>query len=92
MSEKEIIEVFVQVQVPEYYDRIMMLMGAKFVKIVKISEIVEDDLKLEKIACVAASPGSSGLLKKKRKDGATVSYKGKKNPRRSSYSHSQGRS
>ena len=63
MSEKEIVEVFLRVQEPKYYDRIMLLDGAKFVEIVKISESIEDGLKSGKIVCVAASPGSSGLLK-----------------------------
>ena len=66
MFEKEIVEVFVRVQEPEYYDRIMLLIGAKFVAIVKIGETIEDCLKTGKIALVAASPGSLGLLKKKR--------------------------
>ena len=56
MSEKEIVEVFVRVQEPEYYDRIMLLVGAKFVEIVKVGETVENDLKSAKIARVAASP------------------------------------
>ncbi|KAK4722244.1 hypothetical protein R3W88_012477 [Solanum pinnatisectum] len=77
MYEKEIVELFVRVQEPEYYDRIMLLVGAKFVEIVKIAR-------------VAASPGSSGLLKKKREDVSSISYEWKKIPRKSpSY---QGRS
>ena len=92
MSEKEIVEVFERVQEPEYYDRIMLLIGTKFAEIVKIGEIIKDDLKLGKIARVSASPGSSGLLKKKREDKAAISYEGKKNPRRSSFSHFQGHS
>ncbi|KAK4734134.1 hypothetical protein R3W88_008395 [Solanum pinnatisectum] len=77
MSEKEIIEVFVRVQELEYYDRIMLLLGAKFAEIVKIAR-------------VAASPGSSGLLKKKRENVSSISYEGKKTPRKSS--SYQGRS
>ncbi|XP_015068743.1 uncharacterized protein LOC107013317 [Solanum pennellii] len=90
MYEKEIVEVFVRVQDPKYYDRIMLLVGAKFAEIVKIGETIEDGLKLGKIDHVYASPGSSGLLKKKREEIAAVSYGGKKTPRSSSYS--QGRS
>ena len=89
MSEKEIVEVFVRVQEPEYYDRIILLVGAKFVETAKIGETLEDGLKTRKIARIAASFGSSGLLKKKRDDVSGVSYEGKKTPRRSS-SH-QGR-
>ena len=59
MSEKEIVEVFVQVQEPEYYDQIMLLVEAKFAEIVKGCETIEDGLKIGKIARVAASPGSS---------------------------------
>ena len=65
MYEKEIVEVFVRMQEPEYYDGIMLLVGAKFVDLVKIGETVEDDLKSKKITCVAASPRSSCLLKTK---------------------------
>ena len=59
MSEKEIVEVFVRVQEPEYYDRIILLFGAKFAKIVKVGETIEDVSRTEKIAHVAASPRSS---------------------------------
>ena len=38
MSEKEIVEVYLWDQEPEYYDRIMLLVGGKFVEIVKIVE------------------------------------------------------
>ncbi|KAK4731556.1 hypothetical protein R3W88_024544 [Solanum pinnatisectum] len=58
MSEKEIVEVFVRVQEPEYYDRIMLLVGEKFAEIVKVGETIEDGLKIGKIARVAASPKS----------------------------------
>ncbi|XP_015060443.1 uncharacterized protein LOC107006392 [Solanum pennellii] len=68
MTEKEIVEVFVRVQEPEYYDRNMLLVGAKFAEIVTIGETIEDGLKSGKIARVAASPGSSGLLRKKREE------------------------
>ena len=90
MSEKEIVEVFVRVQEPKYYDRIMLLVGAKFAEIVKIGETIEDGLKSGKIVRVAASPRSSGLLKNKREEITTVSYRGRKTFRSSSYS--QGRS
>ncbi|KAK4727155.1 hypothetical protein R3W88_032072 [Solanum pinnatisectum] len=79
ISEKEIIEVFVRVQEPEYYDRIMLLVRAKLAEIVKVGETIEDKLRTEKIARVAASPGSSGLLKKKRKDVSSI-MKGRRPP------------
>ena len=78
MTEKEIVELFVRVQEPKYYDSIMLLVRAKFALIVKISETIEDGLKLGKIARVSASPGSSGLLKKKREEVVVVSYGGRK--------------
>ncbi|KAK4724983.1 hypothetical protein R3W88_027762 [Solanum pinnatisectum] len=90
MSEREIVEVFVRAQEPEYYDRIMLLVGAKFAEIVKVGETIEDGLRTGKIARVAASPGSSGLLKKRREDVSSISLEEKKTPRKSlSY---QGRS
>ncbi|XP_004240794.1 uncharacterized protein [Solanum lycopersicum] len=84
MTEKEIVEVFVRVQEPEYYGRIILLIGAKFVEIVKVDETNVDGLKLGKIARVSASPGSSGLVRKKREEVAVVSYRGRKVPRNSS--------
>ena len=43
MSEKEIVEVFVRVQELEYYDRILLLVKAKFAEIVKVGETIEDE-------------------------------------------------
>ena len=82
MSKKEIIEVFVRVQETEYYDRIILLVRAMFVKIVKIDETIDDSLKSGKIARIAASLGSSGFLKNKREEIVVVSYRGRKTPRR----------
>ncbi|KAK4738129.1 hypothetical protein R3W88_001826 [Solanum pinnatisectum] len=78
MSEKEIVEVFVRVQKPEYYDRIMLLVGAKFAEIVKVGETIEAGLRTGKIACVAESLRFSSLLKKKREDVSSISFEGKK--------------
>ena len=83
MIEKEIVEVFVQVQKPEYYDRLILLIGAKFAEIVKVGETIEDDLKSGKIARVSASPGSSGLVRRKREEVATIYLiRGKKSPQK----------
>ena len=40
MYEKEITEVFVCIQESEYYDRMMFLIGAKFVEITKVGETI----------------------------------------------------
>ena len=64
MSKKEIVEVFVWVQEPDYSYRIVFLIGAKFAEIVKVGETIEDGLKIGKIAYVAASPGSLYLMSK----------------------------
>ncbi|KAL3364209.1 hypothetical protein AABB24_013125 [Solanum stoloniferum] len=74
MSEKEIVDVFIRIQEPEYYDRIMLLIGAKFAEIVKVGEAIEDGIKTGKISRVAAPTESSGLLKKKREDVSSISY------------------
>ncbi|XP_015078066.1 velvet complex subunit B-like [Solanum pennellii] len=50
MTEKEIVEVFVHVQEPEYYDRIMLLVGAKFAEIVKIGLLKK---KREEVAAIS---------------------------------------
>uniref|UniRef100_M1BHJ0 Uncharacterized protein n=1 Tax=Solanum tuberosum TaxID=4113 RepID=M1BHJ0_SOLTU len=68
----------------------MLLVRARFAEIVKVGETIEDGLKIGKIARVAAWPGSSGLLKKKREDVSSISYEGKKTPKKSS--SYQGRS
>ena len=84
MSEKKITRVFVHIQEPEYYDRVMLLIGEKFARIVKVGETIEDGLRTGKISLFAASPESLGLLKKKREDMSTILYEGKKTPRLSS--------
>ncbi|XP_010320484.2 uncharacterized protein [Solanum lycopersicum] len=61
ITKKKIVEVFMRVQEPEYYDRVIILIGAKFAEIVKVGETIEDGLKSGKIARVSALPGSSGL-------------------------------
>ena len=91
MIEKEIVEVFVRVQNPEYYYRTMLLVGAKFVELVKIGETIEDSLKLGKIARVSTSPRSAVLMKKKREEVAAVSYAGRKTHKNSSYSQCRSR-
>ncbi|XP_015072542.1 uncharacterized protein LOC107016648 [Solanum pennellii] len=73
MTEKEIVEVFVRVQEPEYYDRIILLIRAKFAEIVKVGETIEDGLKSGKISRVSASPGYSRLMRKKREEVAIQS-------------------
>ncbi|XP_069146936.1 uncharacterized protein [Solanum lycopersicum] len=56
ICEKENVKVFVQVQQPMYYDRIMLLIGENFANVVKVGKIIEDGLKTGNIARVAASP------------------------------------
>ncbi|XP_055800353.1 uncharacterized protein LOC129869752 [Solanum dulcamara] len=68
MIEKEIIEVFVRNQEPGYYDRMLLLVGAKFAEVVKIGETIEDGLKTKRIIRVAIQTSSSVLFKKKKKD------------------------
>ena len=84
MTEKEIVEVFVQLQEAEYYDRIILLIRAKFAEIVKIGETIEYGQESGKRARVSVSPGSSGLVRKKREEVAVVSYGGRKTPRNTS--------
>ncbi|XP_010327350.1 uncharacterized protein [Solanum lycopersicum] len=90
MTKKEIVEVFIRVQEPAYYDRVILLIGAKFAEIVKVGETIEDGLKSGKIARVSASPGSSGLVRKKREEVNAISHGGRKIPR--SLPRPQGRS
>ncbi|KAK4710153.1 hypothetical protein R3W88_004666 [Solanum pinnatisectum] len=85
-SEKEIVEVFIRIQEPEYYDKIILLIGAKFAEIVKVGEAIEDGIKTGKISRIAAPTESSGLLKKKIDDVSSISctYNGKGHFKKSS--------
>ena len=56
MSKKEIVEVFIHIQEPEYYDRIIFLIGTKFVDIVKVGEDIIDGLKIGKILALLPQP------------------------------------
>ncbi|XP_069145685.1 uncharacterized protein [Solanum lycopersicum] len=91
MTEKEIVEVFVRVQEPEYYDRIMLLVEAKFAEIVKVGETIKDGLKSGKIAHVSTSPGSSGLIRKRREEVVAFSYQQVPPPQQSGYDPSRPR-
>lgn len=74
MLEKDIIEVFICIIDPEYYDKIILLIGAKFVEILKVGEAIKDDLKTGNIYRIATSTKSSGLFIKKREDVSSISY------------------
>lgn len=56
---------FVRSQEPEFYERTMLLVGAKFADIVKIGENIEDRLKMGKITCISNSVRMFGMLKRK---------------------------
>ncbi|XP_049353871.1 uncharacterized protein LOC125818392 [Solanum verrucosum] len=73
MSEKEIVEVFIRIQEPEYSNKIMLLIGVKFAEIVKVGEAIEDGIKIRNISWFATPTESSGLLKKKREDVSSIS-------------------
>lgn len=55
----------------------MLIIGAKFAEIVKVSETIEDGLRTEKISHVVAAFGSLGLLEKREKM-CLFYYEGKK--------------
>ena len=40
---------FIRTQDPEYYERMLCMMGQKFVEIVKVGEALEDGFKTEKL-------------------------------------------
>lgn len=76
---------FVCSQEPKYYERMMLLIGAKFADIVKIGENIEDGLKTGKITHISNSVGASGMLKKRKEDVLAVS--GIQGKRRTPSSH-----
>ncbi|XP_049375435.1 uncharacterized protein LOC125840510 [Solanum verrucosum] len=74
MTEKEIIEVFVRNQEPEYNSRMLLILGGKFSEIVKVGETIEDDLKTRKIIRMTPQDESSGPLRRKREDVSSISF------------------
>ena len=54
MSEREITEMFIRTQEPEYYERMLCMMGQKFVEIVKVGEAMEDGFKTGKLTKLTA--------------------------------------
>lgn len=54
MSEREITEMFFQTQKPEYYEKILCMIGQKFVEIVKVGEALEDGFKTGKVTNLIA--------------------------------------
>ena len=74
MSEMEIVEVFICIQEPEYYDRKILLIRAKCAEIVKVGDAIEDGIKTRKISPVSSLTEYVGLLKKKREDVSSISY------------------
>ncbi|KAK6793646.1 hypothetical protein RDI58_007099 [Solanum bulbocastanum] len=49
MSEREITEMFIRTQKPEYYERMLCMMGQKFVEIIKVGEALKDGFKTRKV-------------------------------------------
>ena len=49
MFEREITEIFVRTQEPEYYERMLCMMGQIFVEIVKVGEALEDGFRTGKL-------------------------------------------
>ena len=54
MSEREITEIFIRTQEPEYYERMLCMMGQIFVEIVKVGEALEDGFKTGKLTKLTA--------------------------------------
>ena len=45
ITENEIVEIFVHIQEPEYYNRMLLILGGKFCEIVTIGEAIEYGLR-----------------------------------------------
>ncbi|KAK4722115.1 hypothetical protein R3W88_012348 [Solanum pinnatisectum] len=82
MTEKEIIEVFVHIQEPEYYNGMLFILGGKFNEIVKIGEAIEDGLKTGKIIRITPQDESSGPLRRKREDVSSISFESSQKAKR----------
>ena len=64
MSERKITKMFIRTQEPVYYERMLCMMGQKFVEIVKVGEALEDCFKTGKLTKFTAlrSNGKSARI------------------------------
>ena len=74
MTEKEVVVVFVRIQEPEYYNRMLLILGGKFSEIVNIGESIEDGLRIGKIIEMTPPDESPGPLRRKKEDVSSVSF------------------
>jgi len=81
MKESEMIDVFLQVQEPDYFHYLLSAVGKTFAEVIKVGEMVENGIKSGKIVSQAALKATTQVLqngsgniggKKRREDVATV--------------------
>ncbi|KAG5596651.1 hypothetical protein H5410_037883 [Solanum commersonii] len=89
MTEREITSTFIRAQEPEYYERMLPMMGTKF-WVDRIGEAIEDGLKSRKVTSLTALQAANksspfmatGFARKKKEDVSTVSFSPRPRPQR----------
>ncbi|MCD9559849.1 hypothetical protein HAX54_018173, partial [Datura stramonium] len=66
---------------PEYYERMLTMIGQKFSELLKIGEAIEDGLKTGKIGSKVTQANTTGFVRKKKEDVSSLSYSPASRPR-----------
>lgn len=98
MKDQELIDVFLQVQEPDYFHYLLAAIGKPFVEAIKIGEMVENGIKTGKIMSQATikatmqaiQSGSGGFGNQKKKEERSMVASGSKGmQKRTNYPHVQ---
>ncbi|XP_049360372.1 uncharacterized protein LOC125825068 [Solanum verrucosum] len=63
MKESEMIDVFLQAQEPDYFHYLLSVVGKTFAEVIKIGEMVENDIKSRKIVSQVALKATTQVIK-----------------------------
>nr|XP_016461548.1 PREDICTED: uncharacterized protein LOC107784869 [Nicotiana tabacum] len=88
MDETEMVSIFLQAQVADYFQNMMSTMGKSFVEAIKIGEMVENGLKIGhilsqssiRVMSQAIQSGSGGVENKKKKEEVAIEASSLRNP------------
>ncbi|XP_010323524.1 uncharacterized protein [Solanum lycopersicum] len=84
MKDYELIDVFLQAQEPDYFHYLLAAMGKTFAEVIKIGEMVENDIKLGKVVSQATirattqaiQSGSGNFTNRRKKEEGSMSASG----------------
>ncbi|XP_059285137.1 uncharacterized protein LOC132038491 [Lycium ferocissimum] len=77
ICEEELVSVFIRSQDPNFYDRMLSMVGRTFSELVKMGEAIEDGFKSEKKISMfnkASGKDAAGVFRKKKEDVASISH------------------